>query len=316
MQLIQIGTLVEHRVWGRGKVLALSGQNVQAYFPALETDPAGPVKLVREVVLMIAPVQSDAVLDLITGLPKPKKAKKAKADEGGEGASSAGPKLDSVRTRKRPVYDLERAIHWFEQEYPGGFENETLIREEIRFKRDAHQLFVDRLGGGLGRALLDAGSHAEAATLLTVLYQSTTIPSRYEIMAAHDGLKVPDAGARLLDALLGFLDTARADAFVRLADAVGSLPAPSERSRILTWPNVTILPFLGDPSRFIVIKPELFRKIAARMDGDLPSSATIQWGTYQRVLDLSHRLRERLAALGAIDFIDVQTFVWATRPLA
>src|SRR5262245_54227610 len=146
MQLIQVGTLVEHRVWGRGKVLALSGQNVQAYFPSLEYDPAGPVKLVREVVLMIAPVQYDRVLVLIIRLRKQKKARKAKAAEGGKGGIDAGPSFSSGERRRRPAYDLERAIHWFEHEYPGGFSNEALIRDEIRFKRDAHQLFADRLG--------------------------------------------------------------------------------------------------------------------------------------------------------------------------
>lgn len=317
MQLIQVGTLVDHRVWGRGKVLGLSGQNVQAYFPSLESDSAGPLKLVREVVLMIAAEQSDPVLDRITGLPKPKKAKKAKEGKEGKGAApvDGGPHFGSAKSRKRLSYDLEKALHWFEQEHHGGFANEVLIREDIRFKRDAHQLFVDRLGGGQGRAILEAGNHAEAATLLTVLYQSTNIPSRFEIMAAHDGLKVPEAGGRLLEALLGLLDTPDAHAFANLVDAVGGLPAAPEGSRVPSWPNVTILPFLADPARFIVTKPELFRQIASRMDVDLHFPATIKWDTYQRVLDLSRRLLERLAPLGATDFIDVQTFIWLTRHL-
>ena len=63
MDFVRIGTLVEHRTWGRGKVLALSGQNVQAYFPALASDADGPFRLVREVVLTIAATQSDPVLD-------------------------------------------------------------------------------------------------------------------------------------------------------------------------------------------------------------------------------------------------------------
>src|SRR5262249_1013045 len=151
---------------------------------------------------------------------KPKKAKEAKGAKGArEAETSGGPSApvgqnlsSAQKGRRPPMHDLEKAIHWFEREYPGGFSNEALLRDEIRFKRDAHQMVADRLGGGLGRALLDGGHHAEAATLLSVLYQSTTIPSRFEIMAAHDGLKVPEAGAALLDALLGFLDTPGAEA--------------------------------------------------------------------------------------------------------
>ena len=87
MDFVRIGTLVEHRTWGRGKVLALSGQNVQAYFPSLASETDGPFRLVREVVLTIAATQSDPALDQITGVPKPKKPKKPKE---GEGAKTAG----------------------------------------------------------------------------------------------------------------------------------------------------------------------------------------------------------------------------------
>jgi hypothetical protein len=315
MDFIKVGMLVEHRVWGRGKVLALSGQNVQGYFPSLESDGGGPVRLVREVMLMGAAVQSDPVLDQITGPPKPKKPKVKKAD-GRLADASAKAAGSAAKTRKRPAYDLERAIHWFEQEHPGGFSSEALIRDEIRNKRGAHELFVDRLGNGLGRALLDAGNQSEAATLLTVLYQSTNIPSRFEMMAAQNGLKVAEAGAKLLDALLAFLDAPAADAFARLTDAVGSLPASADGSRVLTWPNVTIMPFLADPSRFIVAKPEIFRQIARRMDIELLLSTSITWDSYSRVLDLSRKLLDRLVSLGATDLIDVQTFVWETRQLS
>jgi hypothetical protein len=315
MHAIQIGTLVDHRVWGRGKVLALSGQNVQAYFPSLTADNGGPIRLVREVVLMISLVQSDPDLDRVISDTKVKKRKTPKAGE--KGAAPVEPTFRSAAgtSRRRLTYDLTKAIAWFEQGYPGRFSDEKLLRDEIKYKRDAHQLFEDRLGGGKGRALLDAGNAAEVATLLTALYQSTNIPSRFEIMAARDGLKVPEAGATLLDALLGFLDAPEAGTFDRLAAAVGALPVPADGSRVLTWPNVTILPFLADPTRFMVTKPEIFKQIARRMDIDALYSTTVKWDTYAKVLDLSRKLQEQLAPLGARDFIDVQSFVWVTRRL-
>ena len=97
--------------------------------------------------------------------------------------------------------------------------------------------------------------------------------------------------------------------------AVAALPVPAEGSRVLTWPNVTVLPFLADPTRFMVSKPEIFRQIAARMDVELSPSTTVKWDSYARVLDVSRQLQSRLAPLGAKDFIDVQTFVWVTRHL-
>jgi hypothetical protein len=291
--------LVDHPVWGRGKVLALSPPNVQVYFPSLATQEGGSVRLMRESVLTKSAVQSDPILDPITSLPKP----------GRPGA-------------KRPAapptpagHDLQKAIEWFSQEYPGRFSDPVLAREELDYKRSAHRLFVDRLGAGKGRALLEAGELAEAATLLTVLYQSTNIPSRFELMAVHDGLKSADAGGRLLDALLAFLEIPSAGTFTRLSDAVGSLTGPAGGSRVFTWPNVTILPFLADPSRFIVTKPEITKLVSRRIGFDLLYSASPKWDTYARVLEMSRRLLETLAPLGARDYIDVQSFVWVTREL-
>jgi hypothetical protein len=317
MDFVRIGTLVEHRTWGRGKVLALSGQNVQAYFPALASDADGPFRLVREVVLTIAATQSDPVLDQVNGVPKPKKPKKPKGVDGAKTATTT--RAEAAHTgahrRKRLTHDLEKAIHWFEQEYPGGFSNEVLVRNEIKDKRDAHQLFFDTLAEGRGRTLLDTGRAAEAGTILDTLYRATKIPSRFEVNASHDGLKVPEAGAKLLDALLGFIDASGPETFHRLTVAVAALPVPAEGSRVLTWPNVTVLPFLADPTKFMVSKPEIFRLIAARMDVELSSSTTVKWDSYARVLDVSRQLQSRLAPLGATDFIDVQTFVWVTRHL-
>ena len=79
--------------------------------------------------------------------------------------------------------------------------------------------------------------------------------------------------------------------------------------------TVAVLPFLADPTRFMVSKPEIFRQIAARMDVELSPSTTVKWDSYARVLDVSRQLQSRLAPLGASDFIDVQTFVWVTRHL-
>jgi hypothetical protein len=45
---------------------------------------------------------------------------------------------------------------------------------------------------------------------------------------------------------------------------------------------------------------------------DLAYSPALTWATYQRLLDMSQLLLERLRPLGAVDFIDVQSFMWVT----
>jgi len=295
---MQAGTLVEHAVWGRGKVLELRSPNAQAYFPSLEPAAGGPVRLVQLAMLTPSKVQSDPAFD---GIP--------------ETLSRSKPGARARRPPKRPENDLARALDWFAEEYPGRFADPRLVADEITGKRKAHELFVDRLGGDAGRALLASGNLAEVATLLDALYHSTNIPSRFEVMATHDGLKSPDAAGRVLEGLLAFLDAPAPRTFAGLTDAVGALPAPAKGSRVLTWPTVTILPFLADPVRFIVTKPEIMKQAAGRMAIDLLYSSAVTWDTYHRVLDMSHRLLELLRPLGAVDFVDTQSFIWVTRRL-
>jgi hypothetical protein len=293
---MQVGALVDHQSWGRGKILALRHPNVQAYFPSIGVDAGGPVKLVQQAVLTLSRVQSDPLFDGVDGKP---------AAKGGVGVR---------RPLKRPDLNLEQAVDWFSQEYPDRFSGARFIKAELAPKRDAHKLFVDRLGGEAGKKLLAGKESEEIGNLLDALYRATNIPSRLEIAAAHEGLKAPEAASRLLDSLQGLLDTPGPGAFGRLVNAVGALPTRHD-SKVLTWPNVTLLPFLADPARFIVTKPEITKLAAGRMGLDLVYSTAVKWDTYDRVLDMSRRLLERLTPLGAKDFIDVQTFIWVTRKL-
>jgi hypothetical protein len=97
--------------------------------------------------------------------------------------------------------------------------------------------------------------------------------------------------------------------------AVASLPAPADGSRVLTWPNVTILPFLADPTRFIVVKPQITRRMARRVGVDILYSSGPTWHCYEAVLRMSEGLLDRLRDLGAEDYIDVQSFMWVTKDL-
>ncbi len=138
----------------------------------------------------------------------------------------------------------------------------------------------DKLGNGAGEALLAAGNFAEIGTLLDAVYRTTKIPSRLELAAIHKGLKESAAAAHLLEGLLALLAAPNAQTFARLADAVAALPAHSKGPHAQTWPTVTILPFLADPTRFIVTKPEIGKQVAGRMGRDLVYSTAVKWETY------------------------------------
>ena len=74
-----VGVLVEHTVWQRGKVIEILSPYAIIHFPALADSPQGPQRKLREDApqLTKSSVQSDPALDAIeTGPGKPKKVSK------------------------------------------------------------------------------------------------------------------------------------------------------------------------------------------------------------------------------------------------
>ena len=286
--------------WGRGKVLAISEGNAQCYFPSRPVASGDPQALVRLGFLRRSDVQTDSSFDTLTVASKKRASGTAKA-----------------KVKKVPANLLDQAIAWFQTEYPLSFLDPKLLKDEIKAKRDAHTLFMTRAGNGAGRTLLEQQSDFVAVSeIIDALYHATNIPHKFEIMAIHDGVKDHQAAARLLQALLDFMDGPTKDTFTRLANAIEALPAAKGKSRVLTWPNVTILPFLAAPDRFMVVKPESMKKIAARMGTDVLLSTQVTWDTYSRAQSLASALLDKLRPLGARDYIDVQSFIWVTRGLS
>ncbi len=102
--------------------------------------------------------------------------------------------------------------------------------------------------------------------------------------------------------------------FKAMAEAVSQLPA--DGGKVLTWPIVTLLPFLADPKRFIALKPTNTELMAARMDVRPEIRLDAELGDLRRRrCGWPHSCSRRLAPLGAKDMIDVQAFMWVTRDL-
>ena len=300
--VIDVGTLVEHTAWGRGKVVEVSSSHVVVHFPSLAGSEQGPRRTFQLTAeqLSVSAVQSDPELDEVR--VGPVRVKKPKAGAGGPG------------TRVKPsALPLEHAVARFRTDYPGLFQDPKLEAEELGYKRKAHARFVELLGEGRGRELLGSGASSEITSSLVELYQATHIPSPFERMAACEGFKDGAAAGRVLGAALDFVDSPSSGTFEGLTAAIGGLPTPARGSRVLTWPNVTILAFLADPTRFMVLKPGAAQHMAARMGFDLRYSSSPKWHCYEALLRMSARLRDELSALGAVDYIDVQTFMWVTR---
>jgi hypothetical protein len=294
------GAIVEHSVWGRGKVLENRAALVVVYFPSLGATEDGPRRKVQSTAsqLSLAEVQEAPELDRIRVGPATSRAKKP-----------ATPRA------KKAVASLDEATAWFQKTYAGLFTDPALVKDELS-KRAAHASFVELFGEGRGRALLQSGELDAVAKGLHSLFHATNIPSPFELIAVSDGLKDPAAAGRLLEAALDFVDGPGAEPFQKLVDAVASLPTPAKGSRVLTWPNVTLLPFLAAPDRFLVLKPENAQLMAARKGFDLFYTPSPTWRCYEALQRMNAALLKGLAPLGAKDGIDVQAFMWVTREVA
>lgn len=298
------GTLVRHSVWGLGKVIEAPLPYLLVHFSSLGTDPAGPRRKLQAHApqLSVADVQSDPVLDAVPLTAHPAKGAKARV---------ARPKAPP----KPLQHSFEQALDWFRTTVPGGFRQEKFVATELKDKRLASQEWTFYFGGGKAQAMLDAGDAAAITEGLTKLFQATKLPAPFETLAAREGLKDGEAATRLLRAVLAFVERPDVASFTALADSVGSLPAKGEGARVLTWPNVTLLPFLADPSRFLVLKPTIAQRMARRMGFALAYSVPPTWATYESMQAMGAQLLARLAADGAEDFIDVHAFLWVTREL-
>src|SRR5687767_902565 len=231
-----VGVLVEHSVWKRGKVIEIISPYAIIHFPALASSPQGPQRKLREDAAQLSKssVQSDPELDAVeTGPAKPRKVSKRKV--------------------KDVTHAIDEAIAWFEQTYPGKFNDEKFLTADVTTKRAALEVFNANFGDGRGAAMVDQGKHAEIATALDGIYRSTNILSPFEVKAVHKAfLKGDESATKVLGYTLAFIVSPGLPTFKTMADAVGQLPA--EGGKVFTWPIVTLLPFIADAKKYITLK--------------------------------------------------------------
>jgi hypothetical protein len=292
-----VGVLVEHTVWKRGKVIEIVSPYAIIHFPTLADSPQGPQRKLREDApqLTKSSVQSDPDLDGVeTGPAKPRKTSKRKV--------------------KDVAHPIEETIAWFEQTYPGKFSDEKFLTADVTTKRAAQEVFKANFAEGRGAAMVSEGKHAEIATALDGIYRSTNILSPFEVKAVHKAfVKGDESATKVLGTTLAFANNPGMGSFKAMAEAVSQLPA--EGGKVFTWPIVTLLPFFADPKRFLALKPTNTELMAARMAYDLKYDSTPNWETYDATLRMAQQLLGKLTPHGAKDMIDVQAFMWATRDL-
>ncbi|MFN2570047.1 MAG: hypothetical protein ABR537_00340 [Gemmatimonadales bacterium] len=132
----------------------------------------------------------------------------------------------------------------------------------------------------------------------------------FEKMALRDAVRAPRGAEAFARGLFAWLygSGSEADRFAVWVEVVAALPR--RKTRVLTWPIVTVFGFIADPSTHMFVKPTVTRLAARRYGVDLPYQARPSWTVYRAVLEFADRIRRDLRDLRPRDLIDLQSFMW------
>lgn len=194
--------------------------------------------------------------------------------------------------------------------FTDGFTDADYLAWERDYKWQAHVAWKAELGKREYASLLAARRFRDVALRAVRIESRTNLLFSFEKMALRDAVKTP-AGARtfaegLFDYLYGPGSlTARFD---RWCTAAASLPR--KQTRVLTWPVLTVFPFIAAPATHVFLKPNVTRLAARRYGFDFGYRSRPDWETYASLLAFAATVRRDLRDLGPRDMIDVQSFIW------
>jgi hypothetical protein len=209
---------------------------------------------------------------------------------------------------------LVAARRRFREIFPAGFQDETYLAWERDYKWRAHRLCAELLGRAELEALLAEGRSDEIGRRAVQVYQQgkLNLLALYEWMALREALVDPAGAARFAPALLDVLHGGGAfgPRFERFVAALDELP--QRQTRLAKWPVATLFPFLAQPRRHLILKPNLMKRAAARLGADLRYAPRPNARTYDATLRFARGLAGALADWRPRDLIDVQGFIWVT----
>jgi len=273
--------------WGPGRVMQLEGAKAVVCFRDARADtPGDGLKTMVLRALEASPVQSDAWLD---NLPPFKNGKFQVA---------------------QPRVTFDEGMGELIRHFALGFADPAYIERERQAKSGAHGLWTSSLGAGQGEQLLADGDLAELARRALAVAAQAGVLNRVESAALRDGLADAAGAKRLFTALFSLLSAEKdtAGPLASYFEAVEGLPLRG-KTAAAKWTIATVLPFLARPDAFMFFKPDVSKPAAERLRFDLVYQADPNARTYDKLLRMASALLERLAPLGAADFIDVHAYL-------
>ncbi len=194
--------------------------------------------------------------------------------------------------------------------FPGGFRDPTYLEWERNYKAEAHAKWMEFLAPSRYRSLLRAKRFAEIAAHAVRIESRTNLLFSFEKMALRDAVRTPRGARIFAEGLFEFLH-GRGNPemrFVRWCEAVESLPR--KQTRVLTWPVVTVFPFIALPAAHVFLKPNVTRIAARRYGCEFEYRSRPDFEIYAGLIWFAEVLERDLRDLAPRDRIDIQSFIW------
>ncbi|HEY1683197.1 MAG TPA: hypothetical protein VGG19_00415 [Tepidisphaeraceae bacterium] len=194
--------------------------------------------------------------------------------------------------------------------FSAAFRDETYLEWERNYKAEAHEAWEQALHQSEFRAMLRRGEFMEIAAAAVRIESRTNLLFSFEKMALRDAVRSAGGAKIFAEALYDFLYGAGnlEKRFGRWRDAVGELPR--RQTRVLTWPVLTVFPFIALPKEHIFLKPNVTRRAADAYGFEFLYQSKPGWETYESLLDFAGVVRKDLRDLKPRDMIDIQSFSW------
>jgi len=265
--------------WGPGEILAVSGETkFTIYFAHIGQKLLKDVALVR----LTGPESSHPLLE-----------------------NRVRPGKRGAKAKTRSLLDMKES---FLEEFPGGFQDSKYAKFERAYKVAASELLKQTLSAAELNPLLSGGYHAEVCRRALAVISRTNLIFPNEQMALRDaiiGEGGPPFSRALADLLYG--SSSSQDRFERFWKMLEAIGAPK-------WTIATYFRFLAEPETEMFLTPEATKAAAAACGFELNYRQDLNWRTYEKLLTFTAFLKDAIADLRPHDMIDLQGFIWITRP--
>jgi hypothetical protein len=205
---------------------------------------------------------------------------------------------------------IARCRRVFLRHFPGGFRDETYLSWERDYKWQAHLKWQSSLPQERYADLLKRRRYEEIAGTIIGIESRTNLLFSFEKMALRDAVRSRESARDFTRGLYAFLhgDGELELRFDAWRDTVGDLPR--RQTRVLTWPVLTVFPFIAQPSVHMYLKPMVTRAAADAYEFPFEYSSRPTWRTYASLLQFARRVRRDTRDLRPRDMIDIQSFLW------